>query len=47
MTFRVFYEEHLSEVFDVKTGVTQRCLLSPFLFLLAINWIMKTSMASI
>ena len=29
--------------FEVKTGVRQGCLLSSFLFLLVINWIMKTT----
>ena len=30
------------ETFEVRTGVRQGCLLFPFLFLLAIGWIMKT-----
>ncbi|KAH9581718.1 hypothetical protein MS3_00000626 [Schistosoma haematobium] len=32
-----------TDSFEVKTSVRQDCLLSPFLFLLVIDWIMKTS----
>ena len=42
-TCKVIHEGQLSESFKVKTGVRQSCLLSPFLFLLAIDWIMKSS----
>ena len=33
----------VTEAFKVQTGVRQGCLLSPFLFLLSIDWAMKTS----
>ncbi|VDP24180.1 unnamed protein product [Schistosoma margrebowiei] len=33
----------LTKSFEVKTGIRQGCLLSSFLFLLVIDWIMKTS----
>ena len=39
----VMYNGKLSRFFEVQTGVRQGCLLSPFLFLLAIDWIMKNS----
>ena len=41
MTFRVVYEHQLTDAFQVKTGVRQACLLSPFLFTLAIDWVLK------
>lgn len=36
----------LAEAFEVKNRVRQGCLLSRFLFLLAIDWIMKMSTAN-
>nr|KAG5689303.1 hypothetical protein BaRGS_022027 [Batillaria attramentaria] len=45
MSCRIAYAGQLSESFEVKTGVRQGCLLSPFLFLLVIDWIMKTTTA--
>ena len=38
--------KQLTESFQVHTGVRQGCLLSPFLFLLAIDWIMRESTAN-
>ena len=43
ITYRVMHEGQVSNYFTIKTGVRQGCLLSPFLFLLAIDWIMKTT----
>lgn len=43
MTCRVAHAGQTSESFEVRTGVRQGCLLSPFLFLLVIDWIMKTT----
>ena len=40
---KIAHAEQLSESFEVKTGVRQGFLLSPFLFLLVIDWIMKTT----
>ena len=41
MACRVIHAGQLTDSFMVKTGVRQGCFLSPFLFLLAIDWIMK------
>ena len=38
----VMFKGKLSPPFEIKTGVKQGCLLSPFLFLLVIDWIMKS-----
>ena len=45
LTCRVVHGGQLTDAFQVQTGVRQGCLLSPFLFLLAIDWVMKTSTA--
>ena len=41
LSCRVVNEGQLTERFEVKTGVRQGCLLSPALFILAIDWIMR------
>ena len=43
MSSKIAHAGQLSESFEVKTAVRQGCLLSPFLFLLVIDWIMKTT----
>ncbi|VDO74779.1 unnamed protein product [Schistosoma margrebowiei] len=40
---KVVHGGQLTDAFQVSTGVKQGCLLSPFLFLLVVDWIMKTS----
>ena len=41
LTCRVVHRNQSTDAFHVRTGVRQGCLLSPFLFLLAIDWTMK------
>lgn len=45
MICRVIHSGQLTRSFQVKTGVRQGGILSPFLFLLAIDWILKTTTA--
>ncbi|VDP57067.1 unnamed protein product [Schistosoma margrebowiei] len=40
---KVVHRGHLTDAFQVRTGVRQGCLLSPFLFLLVVDWIRRTS----
>ena len=42
MSCRVIHDGQLTKNFEIRTGMRQGCLLSPFLFILAIDWIMKT-----
>lgn len=41
MTCRVLHGGDVTEQFQVLTGVRQGCILSPLLFLMAIDWVMK------
>ena len=41
MQSKVIHEGQLTEAFDITTGVRHGYLLSPLLFLLAVDWIMK------
>ena len=43
LSCKIAHAGQLSKSFEVKTGARQGCLLSPFLFLLVIDWIMKTT----
>ncbi|KAL6466641.1 hypothetical protein MHYP_G00244450 [Metynnis hypsauchen] len=43
MTCRIVHGRQFTDAFEVRTGVRQGCLLSPFLFLLAIDWVMSAS----
>lgn len=41
MTCQVIHNRDLTQPFKVETGVRQGCLLSPLIFLLVIDWVMK------
>jgi len=41
LSCRVVHKGKLTEKFEVKTGLRLGCLLSPFLFILAIDWIVR------
>jgi len=43
MTCQVVHNSDLPTPYDVTTGVRQGCLLSPMIFLLVVDWIMKTT----
>ena len=43
MSCRIVHAGQLSKSFEVTTRVRQGCLLSQFVFLLVIDWIMKTT----
>ena len=43
LSCRVIHRGQSTEAFNVRTGDRKGCLLSPFLFLIAIDWIMRTA----
>ena len=44
---QVLCDGELTETFQVKTGVKQGCVLSPFLFSLAVDWIMSKTVGEV
>ena len=42
-TCQVTHEGRLTEPFFVQTGVSQGCLLSPTIFLIVIDWVVRTA----
>ena len=45
MPCRVVHGLQLTDAFEVRTGERQGCLLSPVMFLLTMDWVMKISTA--
>ena len=45
LSCRVIHRGQPTEACNVRTGVRQSCLLLPFLFLIAIDWVMRTDLA--
>ena len=43
MPCRVVHGRQLSDHFEVKTGVSKGCMLSPFFFTFVVDWIIRTS----
>ena len=43
MSCRIIHEGQLTKNSEVRMGVRKACLLSPFLFILVIDWVMKTA----
>ena len=41
MQSKIIHEGKLTEPFEITTGMRHGCLLSPLLFLLAVDWIMR------
>ena len=41
MSCRAIHDGQLTKNFEIRTRVIHGCLLSPFFFILAIDWIMK------
>jgi hypothetical protein len=43
LSCKVIHKGQSTEAFETRTGLRQGCLLSPFLFLLVMDWIMRTT----
>ena len=43
VTCQMFHDRELTELFSEQTGVLQGCLLSPIIFLMVVDWVMRQS----